>query len=115
MRKTDSSSTVTIYHKWPRNAFNNKKARNQILQPHSLTSSLITSNILCLHGRSSWKCLVKTFRRNSSSCHQKNQDRSRLLVIKATTKIRIRIANNLKLIRLLIGNHVIFGSMQISE
>ena len=111
----DDNNVVTIYHKWPKNTFNNLKARNQIFKPHSLTSSFITSNILCLHSGSSCKSLFNTLPRNGSFCHHKNKARSRLSVVRATSKIRIRITNDLKLIKLLKGQHMILSSLQISE
>jgi len=109
------SNVVTTYHKWPRNTFNNLKAINQILKVHSLRSSFITSNILCLHSGSSCKSLFNTLPRNGSSCHHKNKAGCRFPVIRATNKIRIRITNDLKLIRLLKGQHMILSSLQISK
>ena len=111
----DGNSVVTIYHKWPRNTFNNLKARNQIFKPHNLTSSFITSNILCLHSGSSCKSLFNTLPRNGSSCHHKNKAGCRLSVVRATNKIKIRITNDLKLIRLLKGQHMILSALQISK
>jgi len=100
----DYNSVVTIYHKWPRNTFNNLKAKNQIFKPHSLTSSFITNNIFCLHSGSSCKSLFNTLSRNGLFCHHKNKVRSRLSIVRTTSKIKIRITNDMKkLIRLLKG------------
>lgn len=66
------NSIVAIYHKWPENAFNNVKARNQIFKPHGLMSGLKTSNILCLYGRGTCKNPLNNFPRDSSSFHHKD-------------------------------------------
>ena len=50
LREVHNSSIDVIYHKWPKNTLNDRKARNQVFQPHGLINSLITRNILYFHG-----------------------------------------------------------------
>ena len=101
-REVYNSSIVAIYHKWLRNALNNTKARNQVLQPHGLTNSLITSNILCFHSGGSTKSLLCTFSINSfSSCYKHKAISGSFFIILVACNVRVGIADNL-----IIGQHI---------
>jgi hypothetical protein len=86
-RERNSCKIITKYLQRLHNGIHNNQFWDKISQPHSLTWSLMTSYILCLHSWGSCKRLFNTFHKNSSSCHHKSISRSRSpIIIKALSE-----------------------------